>query len=83
MFIDNVVNTVTTKYQIPQKDILIFIDNASSHTSGYAMYNLRRHKVEIIFNCPNTPALNIVELVFADLKYSVRKENKSVSKDLI
>ena len=47
------------------------------------MCNLRKHEIDILFNCPNSPALNIVELVFADLKYSIRKENKSNTQDIL
>jgi len=39
--------------------------------------------IKVIFNCPNTPAFNIIETVFADMKYHIRKKNKNNSKDLV
>ena len=36
-----------------------------------------------MFNCPTTPAFNIIETVFADMKYDIRKKNYTESQDLI
>ena len=33
--------------------------------------------VKIFFNAPLTPALNLIELVFGDLKEFLRKKNKN------
>ena len=36
-----------------------------------------------MFNCPNTPSFNIIETVFADMKFQIRKKNYTESQDLI
>ena len=36
-----------------------------------------------MFNCPNTPPFNIIENVFADLKFNLRKKNLTNSDDLV
>ena len=36
-----------------------------------------------MFNCPNTPPFNIIENVFADLKFNLRKKNHTNTDDLI
>ena len=43
------------------------------------MFNLKNEEVKVIFNCPNTPAFNIIETVFADMKYHIRKDNETTS----
>ncbi len=60
---------------IERDRIILFLDNAAAHKSNYAMWNLYNQSIKIIFNCPNTPAFNIIETVFADLKYQLRKKN--------
>ena len=47
------------------------------------MWNLYNQSIKIIFNCPNTPAFNIIETVFADMKFQLRKKNYTQSKDLV
>ena len=37
----------------------------------------------MVFNCPSTPAFNIIETVFADMKYNIRKKNETTSDGLI
>ena len=39
--------------------------------------------IKVIFNCPNTPPFNIIENVFADLKFQLRKKNLTKSEDLV
>ena len=36
-----------------------------------------------MFNCPNTPPFNIIENVFADLKFNLRTKNYTNKHDLI
>ena len=36
-----------------------------------------------MFKCPNTPPFNIIENVFADLKFQLRKKNLTKSEDLV
>ena len=55
------------------------MDNCPSHTSYYSMYNLYNASVKIIFNCAGTPAFNVIESVFCDMKFSIRKSNKKTS----
>ena len=59
------------------------MDNSPSHTSYYSMYNLWQLNVRIIFNCPSTPAYNVVESVFCDMKFGIRKSNKKTSDELV
>ena len=47
------------------------------------MTNLYNEGVRIMFNCPNTPPFNIIENVFADLKFQLRKKNLTKSEDLV
>ena len=47
------------------------------------MWNLYNHEIKVIFNCPTTPSFNIIETVFADLKFQIREKNYIESKDLI
>ena len=47
------------------------------------MTNLYNEGIRIIFNCPNTPPFNVIENVFADLKYNLRRKNLTKSDDLI
>ena len=47
------------------------------------MTNLYNEGVRIMFNCPNTPPFNVIENVFADLKYNLRRKNLTKSDDLI
>ena len=39
--------------------------------------------MKIIFNCKSTPAYNVVESVFCDMKFNVRKENKKSGDELV
>ena len=61
----------------------MFLDNAAAHTSNYSLWNLYNQSVKIIFNCPNTPAFNVIETVFCDMKYTIRGKNETESKDLV
>ena len=47
------------------------------------MTNLYNEGVRIMFNCPNTPPFNVIENVFADVKFNLRKKNYTKSDDLI
>ena len=47
------------------------------------MTNLYNMGIRIMFNCPNTPPFNVIENVFADLKYNLRRKNLTKSDDLI
>ena len=47
------------------------------------MTNLYNFGIRIMFNCPNTPPFNVIENVFADLKYNLRRKNLTKSDDLI
>ena len=47
------------------------------------MNNLFNENIKIIFNCPNTPAFNVIETVFGDMKYHIRKKNQNTSKELV
>ena len=68
---------------IRRDKIVLFLDNASAHTSSYALSNLYHEDIKVIFNCPNTPSFNIIENVFADLKFQLRKKNLTKSEDLV
>ena len=59
------------------------MDNCPSHTAYYSMYNLYNAAVKIIFNSPSTPAYNVVESVFADMKFGIRRSNKKTSDELV
>ena len=59
------------------------MDNSAAHTSHYAMWNLYNEGIKVMFNCPNTPPFNIIENVFADLKFNLRKRNYTNRDDLI
>ena len=59
------------------------MDNCPSHTAYYSMYNLYNAGVRIIFNTSCTPAYNVVESVFCDMKFGVRKSNKKTSDQLV
>ena len=39
--------------------------------------------IKVLFNVPNTPAFNIIETVFCDLKKVLRNKNKSTAKELV
>ena len=58
----------------PRDSILLFLDNAAAHTIHYALWNLYNEGIKVMFNCPNTPPFNIIENVFADLKFNLRKK---------
>ena len=40
-------------------------------------------RVEIIFNCACTPCFNIIETVFGDLKFHIRKKNLFTSDQIV
>jgi len=44
---------------------------------------LYHEDIKVIFNCPNTPPFNIIENVFADLKFHLRKKNLTKREDLV
>ena len=52
------------------------MDNATCHNAAYTIYNLVQQDVQIIFNAANSPPLNLIELVFTDLKVELRKKNR-------
>ena len=60
---------------IERKDIVLFMDNCPAHGSYYSMTSLKKNDVSVIFNCPCTPAYNIIETVFCDAKHHVRGTN--------
>ena len=64
-------------------DIIVFMDNATSHSAAYTIYHLNEAGVRVVFNCANSPGLNLIEFVFQDLKDIVRKSNKSKYKEII
>ena len=37
----------------------------------------------MLFNAPNTPAFNIIETVFCDMKDFIRRKNKKSSRELV
>ena len=39
--------------------------------------------MKVIFNCACTPCFNIIETVFCDMKYHIRKMNRTTSRELI
>ncbi len=47
------------------------------------IYKLVLHNIQVFFNIANSPALNAVELVFADLKYHLRSSNKKTMHELL
>ena len=47
------------------------------------MWNLYNEKIKVIFNCPNTPAFNVIETVFGDMKYYIRKKNEKSPDGLV
>ena len=59
------------------------MDNAGSHTSNYMIHKLVKNNIRVFFNVANSPALNVVELVFADLKYHLRSSNKNTMHELL
>ena len=59
------------------------MDNAASHTSNYMIHKLVKNNIRVFFNVANSPALNVVELVFADLKYHLRRNNKKTMHELL
>lgn len=52
------------------------MDNAAPHSSAYCWHQFVSLDVQMIFNCPNSPALNPIELIFSDLKQYVRDKNR-------
>ena len=56
-----------------KENIIIFMDNAMAHVSNYSIVNMEKLGVKILFNCHQSPAINLVELIFAELKFSMRK----------
>jgi len=50
------------------------MDNCTSHSSYYSLANLNNLGIKILFNVPITPAFNIIENVFAHIKYKLRKK---------
>ena len=56
------------------------MDNATSHTAKYAINYFAETEVQYVFNVANTPALNLIELVFADLKDCIRCKNRKNAK---
>ena len=59
------------------------MDNATSHCANYVLHTLVKMNVKVIFNIANSPALNAVELVFADLKFHLRSRNKNTMHELL
>ena len=61
--------------KIPLEQIVVFLDNCPAHDSYYTRYNLNNLGMKCIFNIKCTPAFNIIETVFADMKFSIRRAN--------
>lgn len=61
--------------KIPLESIVIFLDNCPAHASYYALAHLNKLGMKCIFNCRCTPAFNIIETVFADMKFHIRRAN--------
>ena len=55
---------------------MIFIDKASSHSSNYTITNKTPKNAKVFFNAPYSPALNIIELIFCDIKLHIRKKDR-------
>ena len=70
------INTTITKYNISKENIIIFLDNATSHNSNYTITNISPTGIKIFFNAPYSPALNIIELIFCDIKLHIRKKDR-------
>ena len=66
-------NELVEERGIERERIVFFLDNCPCHSSFYARYNLLNQGIKVIFNTACTPAFNIIECVFADLKFSIRK----------
>ena len=69
--------------KIPLDQIVIFLDNCPAHESYYAKARLNALGMKCIFNCKCTPAFNIIETVFADMKFDIRRANVSKQEELI
>ena len=67
-FINKIIYELVNNRGIERKKILIFLDNCPSHVSNYAIFLLQNLAVKILFNTQCTPAFNIIEGIFADLK---------------
>ena len=50
------------------------MENASFHSANIIMNYLSSLRIEILFNPPYSPEMNAIELLFADLKYFIRKQ---------
>ena len=68
---------------IDRNKIVLFLDNCPCHSSHYALWNLYNQSIKVVYNVPNTPAYNIIETLFGDLKKYVRNKNRTNSKELI
>ena len=72
-FIEELISVALKVADCNQEDIIIFLDNASCHVSGYTMNNLRSQKITLFCNAAYSPGLNVIEPVFGDLKFHLRK----------
>ena len=52
---------------------VIFLDNATIHSSERIKDLLNKYKVTILYNSPYSPYLNIIEYAFGFIKQSIRK----------
>ena len=59
------------------------MDNATSHAAKYSISFFAETEVQYIFNVANSPALNLIELVFADLKECMRSKNRKNQEELL
>ena len=76
-------NVLIEEKQILRSNIILFLDNCPSHNAFYALLNLYNLKVKVIFNCACTPAFNLIENVFCDMKFHVRRANQNSAEGLI
>ena len=74
---------MTINRGILRDNIVLFLDNCPAHTAYYALWNLNNLAIKILFNCACTPAFNIIENVFCDMKFHIRRKNKKSAEDII
>ena len=55
---------LTEKKKIPRDQIVFFLDSAPIHISYFMRYYFHKENLNIYFNAPYSPAINIIELVF-------------------
>ena len=68
---------------IDRNKIVLFLDNCPCHSSHYALWNLYNQSIKVVYNVPNTPAYNIIETLFGDLKKYVRNKKITSSSEYV